>query len=324
MIPPSRQPSALERLRALEAQEAAQRAQAAGVAEPAPSRSRWGAAGGVGALALLLWKAKSLLGFAVGVLAKGAKALPTMWTMVLAAWAYALFFGWPFAVGLVLLVLIHELGHGAAARAVGLPVGVPIFIPFMGAMISLKERPRSTWQESVVAAGGPLIGGLAALACVGLSFLPATGTLQPLVRVVGYYGLVINLFNLLPFWQLDGARILAPVRPVPGLVGALAVLVLTALLGLQLGRVEPLGILAAVLATFQLGRRAWRAHRASAPSGALARLERLEQADRASPDGDADVQPGQRLIALGTWVLLTGGLTVLASLVRPWLPRLGP
>jgi hypothetical protein len=128
----------------------------------------------------------------------------------------------------------------------------------------------------------------------------------------------------MPFWQLDGARILTPVRPVPGIVGALAVLVLTAFLGFGLGHVEPLGILAALLAAFQLGRRIWRERRAGAPTGALERLEQLERVDRESPDTDADVRPGQRLVALATWVLLTAGLTVAASLVQPLLPRLGP
>jgi Zn-dependent protease len=72
--------------------------------------------------------------------------------MALSAWAYAFYYGWPFAAGLVLLILIHEIGHGMAAARVGVRVGAPMFVPFVGAFIALRDRPRSTSDEAVIAA----------------------------------------------------------------------------------------------------------------------------------------------------------------------------
>lgn len=319
--------SALERLRALQQQEAQEAARAAAASAP-PSRggAAWKAAGSVGVVGLLLWKFKSLFVVLLSTLAKAGKFLPTAWTMLLSVWAYALFYGWPFAAGLGLLILIHELGHGAAARAIGLPVGAPVFVPFFGAMIALKERPRSTWQEAVVAAGGPVIGGLAALACVGLSWLPQLGEAAGLLRVVGHFGLMLNLFNLTPFWQLDGARMLTPVRPVAGLVAAVALLVFAITVGQAFGAPVPLAFLVAGMACFQLGRRLWKARQgagASAGVGALAALERLREADRASPDGEDVVAPGHRWAALLTWALTAAGLVAAMGFTGSRLPGLG-
>src|SRR5438445_2104609 len=69
-------------------------------------------------------------------------------TMLLSIWAYALFFGWRFAVGFVLLMFVHECGHLIVAKKFGLPVSAPVFIPFMGAFILLKAQPRNAWMEA--------------------------------------------------------------------------------------------------------------------------------------------------------------------------------
>ena len=133
--------------------------------------------------------------------------LKTGGTMVLSIGAYALAWGWKFALGFVLLLLVHECGHLLAARRVGLQVGAPVFIPFMGAFIAMKEAPRDAWIEAQVGLGGPLMGGLGALLCWGLYV--ATG--QPLFSALAYSGFLLNLFNLMPVGFLDGGRIVSAI-----------------------------------------------------------------------------------------------------------------
>src|SRR5205823_14540426 len=89
-------------------------------------------------------------------------------TMLLMIWVYTMMWGWKFAVGFVMLLLIHECGHLIVAKKFGLKVGAPVFIPFMGAFIALKEAPRNAWMEACVGIGGPILGSLAAAACHAL------------------------------------------------------------------------------------------------------------------------------------------------------------
>ena len=91
--------------------------------------------------------------------------LKTGGTMLLTIWVYATIWGWKFALGFVLLIFVHECGHLVAAKEFGLKVGAPVFIPFMGAFIALKEAPRDAWIEAVVGIGGPVLGTLGAFAC---------------------------------------------------------------------------------------------------------------------------------------------------------------
>lgn len=140
-------------------------------------------------------------------------------TMLLSIFFYAQAWGWRFAVGFVLLLLVHETGHLLAARMVGLKVGLPVFIPFMGAFIALKEAPRNAWIEAVVGVGGPVLGGLGALVVGALYFV--TG--NPLFLVLGYSGLFLNLFNLVPIVPLDGGRIVSAISPWLWLVGLVVI-----------------------------------------------------------------------------------------------------
>src|SRR5690242_8685351 len=89
-------------------------------------------------------------------------------TMLLMVWIYMQLWGWQFALGFVLLLLIHETGHLVVAKKFGLKVGAPVFIPFMGAFIALKEAPRNAWMEACVGIGGPVLGSLGALVCNAL------------------------------------------------------------------------------------------------------------------------------------------------------------
>src|SRR5947199_8032375 len=86
-------------------------------------------------------------------------------TMLLMIWVYTQIWGWQFALGFVLLLLVHESGHLLVAKKFGLKVGAPVFIPFMGAFIALKEAPRNAWIEACVGIGGPMLGSLGALVC---------------------------------------------------------------------------------------------------------------------------------------------------------------
>jgi Zn-dependent protease len=124
-------------------------------------------------------------------------------TMLLMVWVYTVMWGWQFGVGFVLLLLVHECGHLLAAKKFGLKVGAPVFIPFMGAFIALKEAPRNAWIEACVGIGGPMLGSFGALLCnaLGETFD------APVFIALAWFGYFLNLFNLTPVGMLDGGRI---------------------------------------------------------------------------------------------------------------------
>src|SRR5437879_6234965 len=86
-------------------------------------------------------------------------------TMLLMIWVYTMMWGWKFAVGFVLLLLVHECGHLIVAKKFGLKLGASVLLPFMGAFIALKEAPRNAWMEACVGIGGPMLGSVGALVC---------------------------------------------------------------------------------------------------------------------------------------------------------------
>jgi Zn-dependent protease len=124
-------------------------------------------------------------------------------TMLLMIWVYTQIWGWQFALGFVLLLLVHESGHLLVAKKFGLKVGAPVFIPFMGAFIALKEAPRNAWMEACVGIGGPLLGSLGALVCNALGEFCAA----PIFIALAWFGYFLNLFNLTPVGMLDGGRV---------------------------------------------------------------------------------------------------------------------
>lgn len=150
--------------------------------------------------------------------------LKTGGSMLVSIWLYAMVGGWPFAVGFVLLIFVHECGHLVAARMMGLKVSAPMFIPFMGAIIALKEAPRNAWIEAFVGIGGPVAGAAGAAAC-HFAF-SATG--QPLWAALAGAGYFINLFNLIPISPLDGGRIATAISPWLWVVGFLVLVGLIA------------------------------------------------------------------------------------------------
>lgn len=122
---------------------------------------------------------------------------------------YAQIFGWAFGLGIVLLILVHESGHVVVARFQGLPVTLPIMIPFLGAFVGMRQQPKTVAQESVMAIGGPILGSIAAGLCyLGYLAMPQSSAGQ-LLRALAYFGFLINLFNLVPVTPLDGGRVLS-------------------------------------------------------------------------------------------------------------------
>src|SRR5579859_5743948 len=175
----------------------------------------------IGVAALLVAKFAAKLKFLlIPILKFVPLLLKTGGTMILSLWFYAMNWGWMFALGFVLLIFVHECGHLLVARAFGLKVGAPVFIPFMGALIALKEAPKDAWMEAWVGIGGPLLGSLGAAVCEGLFLV--TG--HPLFRGLAYTGFFLNLFNLAPTGFLDGGRIVTALSPWLWLVGAAVML----------------------------------------------------------------------------------------------------
>ncbi len=174
------------------------------------------------------------------------KALISLLSMLATIWVYAQFFGWPFAAGFVILLAVHEMGHYAAAKQRGLNVGLPAFIPFVGAMINLRETPHDAETEAYVAYAGPFIGTLAAFAC----YFYGRNTGQELYLALAYSGFILNLFNLIPVSPLDGGRITQVLSPRIWLLG------LPMLVALFFYHPSPLLLLIAVMALPNL-RAAW-------------------------------------------------------------------
>jgi len=122
---------------------------------------------------------------------------------VLASFAvYWQAWGWAFALGFIVSLYLHELGHVVALRRAGLPASPPMFIPGVGAYVRLHARPKDLRTDAQIGLAGPLVGLLVAAAF----YLAARSTGSGLLRAVAHVGAFINLLNLVPIWQLDGSR----------------------------------------------------------------------------------------------------------------------
>jgi Zn-dependent protease len=122
--------------------------------------------------------------------------------------AYALIWGWHFAVGFVLLIFVHELGHFLEARRQGLHPALPVFIPFLGAYVAIKDSPFDPWRNGLVSIAGPIAGGIGTLAV----YVVGDQTDSRLLLALAYTGFFLNLFNLIPIGFLDGGFILRSIR----------------------------------------------------------------------------------------------------------------
>ncbi|MSV34627.1 MAG: site-2 protease family protein [Bryobacterales bacterium] len=169
---------------------------------PSASRKKWGALGTLGVL-LFKFKGFVLLALTKGKLVLlGLTKLNTLLSMLASIGVYWLLYGWKFGLGFVLSIYVHEMGHVMALARYGIPASAPMFIPFFGAFIRLKAYPATAGEDARVGLAGPLWGLGAALACMGIWQATGSGLFAALARV----GAWINVFNLIPIWQLDGGR----------------------------------------------------------------------------------------------------------------------
>ena len=183
--------------------------------EPTQPRPWWkGALGVLGAAALILIKFGAKLKGVLLLLPK-LKLFTTSASMLVSVGAYALIWGWKFAVGFVLLLLVHEMGHVWQARREGLEASAPLFIPFLGAAIALKSLGKDASVEARVGLAGPIAGSLAC--CVPLGIWLATD--EPFWQALAFVGFFLNLFNLAPVLPLDGGRAMSALTPWMWFVG---------------------------------------------------------------------------------------------------------
>ncbi len=173
-------------------------------AGPAGWNPRAGAAG-IGALGLVAWKFKFALVFALTkakFLVLGLTKASTALSMVLSLGVYWAAFGWRLALGLVLSIYVHEMGHVFALNRYGVKASAPMFIPGLGAMIRLRQALTDPRQDANVGLAGPLWG----LGAAAFAWAVSLAVGSPAWAAVAKLGAWINLFNLLPLWQLDGGR----------------------------------------------------------------------------------------------------------------------
>ncbi|MCO4782744.1 MAG: site-2 protease family protein [Candidatus Cloacimonetes bacterium] len=205
-------------------------------------------------LIFILTKGKLLLGAL-----KIGPILTTFSTMFLSIWVYSSFYGLNLAIGLCVMILIHELGHGAIAKTIGMKVGTPVFIPFFGALITLKNQLKSKWQEALIGAGGPIAGTIGGVLVLLISQYLESDYYRDLFVVISWITFMINFFNLLPVAGLDGDRISNAFRPVYWAPGLLLMVALIYFQNKLSGTVPPFMIFIIILGAFK----AWKTHKKS-------------------------------------------------------------
>jgi Zn-dependent protease len=179
------------------------------------------------------------------------KLLSTAGTMFVSIAAYAWIWGFPFAAGFVVLLLVHEMGHVIQLRREGIKASAPMFIPFLGAVISAKSLGENAAAEARVGLAGPILGSLGAAACIGIWH--ATG--NDIWRALAFTGFFLNLFNLLPVVPLDGGRAMAAMTPWMWFVG------LAAMIALVFVFTNPIMLLITLFAAYETYRR-WQQRKA--------------------------------------------------------------
>jgi Zn-dependent protease len=252
--------------------------------EPIHPRSRWREVARklwvpIAGLGFLLFKFKAAL-----LVVFKFKVFATSGTMLVSIAAYSWIWGWRFAVGFVLLLLVHELGHVIELRRQGIPASAPLFIPFLGAVVGMKQMPHDAWREAQVALAGPILGS------IGAAGVWAAGEAlnSELLVALAFTGFFLNLFNLLPVVPLDGGRAVAAVHPALWAVG------MAALVALAFLYPNPILLLVLVFGGLELWHR-WQARK----DPAAAEYYR--------------VKPWQRLAVAGTYVGLAALLALAMS-----------
>jgi Zn-dependent protease len=198
------------------------------------------------AIVALLTKIKALL-----LLLGNFKLLVTAGSMLVSVAAYATIWGFSFALGFVILLLVHEMGHVIALRREGIRASAPMFIPFLGALITARSLGDDAAAEARVGLAGPILGAIGSVVC--LVVWQITG--QDFWRALAYTGFLLNLFNLLPVVPLDGGRAMAAMAPWMWFAGFAGMIVLAILFP------NPIILLIILFAAFETYRR-WRLRRA--------------------------------------------------------------
>lgn len=188
-------------------------------------RKRLAGLGGLGATLLgLLIKFKTLLVILFDikwVAFLGKFGLASLSALISVA-IYARLFGWGFAVGLVALLFVHEMGHAVLMKLKGIPLGGMIFIPLLGAAVFMRRMPSNARDEAEVGIAGPMAGALASLACLLIAHAQMDATGFPGIWApLAYFGCFLNLFNLIPVVPFDGGRVLAAIDRRLWLIGFL-------------------------------------------------------------------------------------------------------
>ncbi|HEY4280765.1 MAG TPA: site-2 protease family protein [Conexibacter sp.] len=179
------------------------------------------------------------------------KLLTTSGSMLVSIAAYSLIWGWTFALGFVVLLFVHEMGHVIQLRREGIKASAPMFIPFLGAVVSAKSLGDDAAAEARVGLAGPVLGSFGAAVCVAIWQLTGNEFWQALA----FTGFFLNLFNLLPVVPLDGGRAMAAMTPWMWFLG------LGAMVAVAIIFPNPIIILIALLAAYETWRR-WKALRA--------------------------------------------------------------
>jgi Zn-dependent protease len=247
---------------------------------PKPQRTGWRRFGTPIFLALL---AALKWGKALILLLPKAKLLTTSGSMLVSVGAYALIWGWTFAVGFVALLFVHEMGHYIQLRREGVKPSGMVFIPFLGAAVGARSLGGSALAEARVGLAGPILGSLATAALLPI----AAATDNDFWRALAFTGFFLNLFNLLPVVPLDGGRAMAAMAPWMWFVGFGAMLVLLFLWP------NPILLIIAVLGGFETYRR-WKQR-------------------KRGEEGNAEyyrVKPLHRLLVAGVYIGLVVALAI--------------
>src|SRR3989475_4451496 len=170
---------------------------------PAPQQGNRGLVGWLASAALAVW---AIAKYGLLVLVK-LPAGGTILSLIVSFGGYALVFGPWFAVALVVMILVHEMGHVVEIRRQGMQATAPIFIPFLGAAIFQRSHPTDALKQAQIGIAGPIAGTIGATAAFALY----GSTHIEVFLLAAWLGFFLNLFNLIPVWQLDGAWIVAPV-----------------------------------------------------------------------------------------------------------------
>jgi Zn-dependent protease len=192
---------------------------------PAPPRSlrkRIGSA--LAAIGALIAKFFAFIKGALLFLPK-IKLLTTAGTAIVSIVVYSLFFGWTFAIGFVVLLFVHEMGHVFQLRREGVKATAPMFVPLLGAVVFMKSLPDDALAEARVGLAGPILGTAGSAVC----FAIGEATNSDLLRALAYVGFLLNLINLVPLVPFDGGRAMAAMAPALWFVGLGAMIVLFAI-----------------------------------------------------------------------------------------------